>query len=102
MNQTFADSKAPYNPKKCLKCKYHGEHLSCGNFVRVKKPTNGKAGKSVTVYCNYADITGNTCLKALNPRESYDTRGDDYNNCLLFEKGKRVRKEPKGIELVEV
>ena len=75
--------KGKFDKRKCLKCMYHGEgHI--GYPVRV-------GDKTITVYCNYASVTGNTCLKQKNSHESYDTRGEIHDDCKLFVEG--VRKE---------
>lgn len=66
-----------YNPAMCRKCKYHGKGA-------------GYNYKSTMVHCNYANETRRTCLQMIDG-QVVDTRGGDYNNCLLFEPGKPDR-----------
>lgn len=90
--------KPKFNKKRCLECKYHG--FGHGYYVEMK-------GKKYPVYCNYASITDSTCLKPLNSEESYDLRGEDYENCLLFSSGdaieeeKRPEEQEKAVKAVE-
>ena len=74
-----------FNKKRCMKCMYHGK--GSGSHGTQAKGTHG-------IYCNYASITGHTALQSLTTYQSYDTRGDDFYNCLLFEEGvpKRERR----------
>lgn len=67
----MAEFKSKYNKKKCATCVYRGTH--------------GAAGLGVKYYCNYAD-TGKSATKRVG-KEVIDTRGGDFNNCLLYEKG---------------
>ena len=76
-------NKPKFSKKRCLRCKYHG--LGHHGFVTCID------GKGVNIYCNYATITGHTCLKPVSPHESVDLRGDDYYNCRLFSEGKMIR-----------
>lgn len=74
-------SKPKFNKKKCLKCKFHGTGV--GYPVRVKSK-NGN-WTTINVHCNYgAGQGGSSCLRPLNCQETYDLRGEDYDNCLLF------------------
>ena len=74
-------AKPKFDKRKCLKCKWHG--LGCGGYpVRV-----GFNGRTLPIYCNYS-ISERTCLKKLKDGSIIDSRGDDYNNCKLFEPGK--------------
>lgn len=67
--------KGKFNKKKCATCVYRGTH--------------GAAGLGVDVYCNYFD-TGKVATKTVG-RERIDLRGEDHNNCLLYEEGKQRR-----------
>ena len=58
--------------KFCRKCIYHG----VGNISRSD------------IYCNYASIEGETCLK----RDGSDIRGDGPE-CNLYSQGERIIKE---------
>ena len=59
--------KYKFDKTKCRKCAYH------------------RVMQGFTI-CNYACVTGQTCLhKTKNGVE--DSRGDDYNNCKLFVEG---------------
>ena len=78
---------AKYNKKKCLKCMYHGEHCGTGWTVEDEE------GRTHVIYCNYAMITNSTCLQPKSTYKTYDLRGNDYNNCLLFKEGKPRRAE---------
>lgn len=60
-----------HDKRKCAKCMYHA----------------GKVGLSLGVYCNYAGITGKTCLHVENGKTT-DRRGD--GDCALFHKGVAV------------
>ena len=82
----MGEYKPKFNPSKCAKCQYHSEIISSGWHVRVSKT------KSINVCCNYASVTGKTCLQPKNSKESYDTRGEDYNNCKLFVEGEQIRR----------
>ena len=74
------ESKSKFNKKKCLKCKYHG--TGCGHSVKTQ------AGV-LKVHCNYS-IVDKTCLQKLDDGTIIDRRGDDYDNCKLYEKGKVI------------
>ena len=70
---------AKFNKQKCLKCRYH--NYGCGGYLATVRK------RRQAVYCNYASITGNTCLKPTGLFTTVDVRGDDYNNCKLFLEG---------------
>lgn len=61
-----------FNKDKCKKCKYHRKFPS-GQFV----------------FCNYASLTDQTCLRSIG-KEVIDIRGDKYNGCKLFSEGKAL------------
>ena len=42
-----------------------------------------------SIYCDYCCVTGHTCLQRVGS-EIIDTRGDDYHNCKLYEKGASI------------
>ena len=67
--------KGKFNKSKCKKCKYSSK-------------INGMNVTSVC--CNYLIINESSCLKNIDGKV-VDIRGDDYNNCQLYEAGKRVR-----------
>lgn len=58
-----------YDKKKCNSCKYHSKICTVG------------------IHCNYS-LSGDTCLKRnKNNGKITDIRGNDPNNCLLYERG---------------
>lgn len=75
--------KAKFNKSKCLKCKYHYKMSNCfqGRTER---------GAYYSVVCNYASITDHTCLTREGNRV-IDRRGEDYNDCKLFQEGKPLK-----------
>lgn len=82
-------SKAKYNKEKCYRCKYHSE-ATCGYLVKIMN--NDGSYRMATVCCDYLTITGKSCLVDVADKNGYkktiDRRGDDRNNCKLFEEGK--------------
>ena len=65
------EHKSKFNKSKCATCKYHG------------KLNNGDGRK---VHCYYVGSTGRACLRRVG-KEVIDIRGNDFNNCLIYEKG---------------
>lgn len=63
-----------FNVNKCMKCQF-------------------SVGVGGSCICNYAEITGNTCLRRADNGKVFDIRGEEYNNCLKYVKGKRKRME---------
>lgn len=76
--------KPKFDKKKCRKCKWHGQGV--GYPVRFK---NGNGHMTtLQIHCNYAAYDEHTSpLRPNSDGTSYDLRGDDYDNCLFFEKG---------------
>lgn len=73
-----------YNKKKCKTCKYHSR-------------LTGSVGKSdpgsiQTIMCAYCLTQHATALKYLDADASYDSRGSDPENCLLYVEGRPDRK----------
>lgn len=68
-----------YKKSKCKKCKYHGQL------------------QGSLIYCNYAAITGRTCLKREH-KDIIDQRKGEANECLYYEKGVPT-KQPLQIHL---
>lgn len=68
-----------FNKRKCAKCKY-------------RCTFSGTAGFNVSsrnVGCYYSVVSNNgSCLHLVNGKIK-DRRGDDYDNCKLYEKGNR-------------
>ena len=62
-----------FKKSRCKKCKYHG------TLSGVQK-----------VFCNYASLEGHSCIYRQGSH-IIDKRGCDYENCLLFKKGKALR-----------
>ena len=79
-------SKPKFDKEKCLKCKYRNTYSQLGYSVR-------HTGKVVRVLCDYAVLTGVTCLKPDSNNTVVDMRGEDYNNCMLFSEGDRLEKD---------
>ena len=63
--------KSKFNKVKCAKCKWHGT-------------LNGKDNNNV--HCYYV-MSGQSCLYR-DGNEIKDRRGEDYNHCLLYERGR--------------
>lgn len=64
--------------KQCKKCIYRGVWNS-GLFK---------------MFCNYSLVTRHTCLTIdEKTRQTIDRRGDDPNDCKLFEEGKKMKAE---------
>lgn len=74
--------KPKFKKRKCLQCKYHSTGIGYGMNV---------GGKHIRVNCNYS-ATGKTCLRKTE-NGIIDTRGDDYNHCNLYVKGKAIEEE---------
>lgn len=69
--------KSKFNKHKCAKCQYMGKaSVSYGS-----RATGG-------IYCDYGNRTGQTCIYR-SGREILDRRGDDFNNCKLYERAKK-------------
>lgn len=64
------------NRDMCRKCRYRGGRLS----------------EKVAIFCDYSGKTGATCLR-LEHGKVVDKRGDDLEDCKLFDDGK-VRDNP--------
>ena len=64
-----------FNRKKCRNCKYHMAISGAGYSYQ--------RGNTM---CGYSLITKTTCLRLID-NEIYDMRGDDPENCLLFNTG---------------
>lgn len=67
----MAEFKSKYNKKKCATCIYRGTH--------------GASGLGVKYYCNFSDAGKSATIRI--GKDVIDTRGGDFNNCLLYEKG---------------
>lgn len=75
-------SKPKFNKHKCLDCIYHQEMPGMlGYQVRVDK------NHYKHVYCNFSSVTRETCLR-VTENGVIDIRGNDFDNCQLFVKGK--------------
>lgn len=71
------------NREMCSRCKYRG----------------GAVDSPSLMFCNYAAITDETCLKRVG-NQIIDIRGKDMNDCKLFDEGRPVvrRKEEEEYE----
>ena len=81
--------KPQYDKEKCLQCKYHGRG-SIGFAAKEKELNNESDKNPKLIYCNYASVTGLTCTRRVHDDVIIDIRGGNYNNCLLYEKGKKA------------
>ena len=80
-------SKPKFDKAKCLKCKYRSTSFNNLSYAVV---CNNRVKH---VLCDYANLTGVTCLKPGPNNSVVDMRGEDYNNCMLFSEGPRLDKE---------
>lgn len=71
----MAKKTQKFDPKKCKRCKYHGD---------------GNVGGGA-IYCNRTSILGETNLKRVGS-EVIDIRGEGPE-CLLYEKGDKIIRE---------
>ena len=62
-----------FNKEKCKTCMFHG----VANTMEIK------------VYCNYILLTEQACLYC-DGKGTKDKRGNDFENCKLYQKGKRM------------
>ena len=70
-----------HDKKKCMTCKYHGYFGSVPQDASEVYRLN-------RLICDYSGVTKRTCLKRAG-KGFIDSRGNDPNNCLLYEKGER-------------
>lgn len=74
------EHKSKFNKQKCVTCKYHGKASTA----------DGTGNKNLNgVHCYYAN-TGETCLRRVG-NKVIDIRGEDFNNCKLYERGKKCK-----------
>ena len=69
-----------FNKRKCAKCKYRCTFSGANTGFKV-------SARNIGCYYGVISNTG-TCLHLVNGK-IIDRRGDDYDNCKLFEKGNR-------------
>ena len=79
--------KAKFDKQKCMQCKYHGRGMS-GYSAR-------RGDTTVAIFCDYATITGDTCIRRTPKGYTEDIRGEDFDNCRLFYPGKVKRELSK-------
>lgn len=73
-------NKTKFNKAKCHTCIYRG----------------GTSGmKANQLICNYAAITGKTCLRRGDKGDAVDIRGNDGENCRIYERGRARRGQEK-------
>lgn len=80
-------SKPRFSKRKCLECTWHGERGPVGY------PVKDENGETRCIYCNYATLNKDTCLRAGENNSVADIRGDDYKKCRQFLRGKARREE---------
>ena len=76
------NEKGKFNKKKCHTCIYHGN-------------TSGLTANQTI--CNYAAITGHTCLRRNDKGDPVDIRGNDGENCKIYENGKAIKSKDNWI-----
>lgn len=76
-------STPKFNKTKCLKCKYHGG----GSSLNLGYPVHTENGDIKYIYCDYMCVTGRSPIEPTPKRGIYDIRGNDYDNCRLYERG---------------
>lgn len=84
-----------FNKKNCLKCIYRGvkESTSLGAPVTIKNE-NGEE-RVAHVYCNYASITGETCIRLTEDhKNTMDIRGKGPR-CKMFKEGNSLSRDIK-------
>lgn len=72
------------NKKLCAKCKYRGT-IGARDIRNIDN-----------LMCDYAGVMKETAMKHGKNGETYDSRGEDFNTCLLYEEGEalgRLRSE---------
>ena len=72
--QTMEKWKSKFNKEKCKTCKYS---------VKIS------AMDGITCACHYGLIKETPCLHR-EGKKIVDRRGEDYNKCLLYERGKQL------------
>lgn len=82
-------SETKFDRSKCRSCIYRGRVSGGQQYIKGERINN--------VCCNYAAITGNTCLKYNNAHKLDDIRGDNYDECKLYKKGKAIQNTPDSI-----
>ena len=75
-------NKPKFDKRKCATCIYHTEQFQGYTVI--------KNNKHVSISCNYASITGTTCLTKGENNSVVDKRGNDYNNCMLYHEGRKI------------
>lgn len=86
MSGFFAKGGKPkFNKDKCLKCVYRLEDAN--GFLG-----KNERGEGISCMCNYAGVTGHTCLHTVKG-QTKDRRGEDYEDCKLFSEGNRLPTE---------
>ena len=85
--------KAKHNKAMCIKCKYH---TYMGNVGKCDKPFAKMTDLEKShIACYRSVMLSQTCMKNVHGK-LVDSRGDDYNNCKLFEPDDRERKSTNG------
>ncbi len=64
-----------FNKEMCKQCRFHG---------RISGVDTG------TVFCNYASLTDSSCLYRKGSH-IFDKRGNEPENCKLYEEGTKIR-----------
>lgn len=78
-------NKPKFDKQKCLKCRWHGMGLGWSAIT--------PDGKNVSIHCNYSGHHETTPLRAAPGNTFTDLRGNDFNNCLLFEEGEMEKED---------
>lgn len=67
--------KSTFDKNKCKTCMYHGNLSGVDN---------------TTIFCNYASLTDSSCLYRKGSH-IFDKRGNEPENCKLYEEGAKIR-----------
>lgn len=82
--------KPKFDKTRCLSCVYR---MDTSNVYQGDMPKGGKR----SIICNYAGVTGHTCLKREGNR-IIDQRGEDYKGCKLYKEGARLETRSEGFD----
>ncbi len=75
-----------FDKRRCRKCKFHG---TVGHFVQLGEHKGDYRDNQIV--CDYLIKSGKgSCLKR-EGKDVVDQRGEDPNNCQLFEEGEIER-----------
>lgn len=73
-----------HNKEKCLQCKYHG-------YLTIRSASNEFYEKHGNIFCDYSYYNKGTACKNVKGNLLDISRGNDPDNCLLFEAGSKPK-----------